>query len=53
MAARWGHVEMVKYLLSQNVDINKAGATWATPLAWAKKRGHTEIEKILTDAGAN
>jgi ankyrin repeat protein len=52
MAVRWGHVEMIKYLLSKNADVNKAGAAWATPLAWAKKKGHTAIEKILTDAGA-
>jgi ankyrin repeat protein len=52
MAARWGHVEMVNYLLSTGADINKAGASWATPRAWAKKKGHAEIEKILKDAGA-
>jgi ankyrin repeat protein len=47
MAARWGHAEMVKYLLAQGADINKAGASWATPLAWAKKKGHIEVERIL------
>jgi ankyrin repeat protein len=52
MAARWGHVEMVDYLLVKGADINKAGASWATPLAWAKKKRHAEIEKILIDAGA-
>ena len=52
MAARWGHVEMVNYLLSKGADINKSGASWATPLAWAKKKGHNEIEKILIDSGA-
>jgi len=49
MAARWGHLEMVKYLLIQGADKNKAGASWATPLVWAKKKGHNEIEKILFD----
>jgi ankyrin repeat protein len=52
MAARWGNMEMVSYLLAKGADINKAGASWATPLAWAKKKGHIEIEKILIDAGA-
>jgi hypothetical protein len=52
MAARWGHIEMVKYLLAQGADINKAGASWAIPVAWAKKKGHKEIEKILLMAGA-
>ena len=52
MAARWGHVEMVNYLLAKSADPNKAGASWATPLAWAKKKGHAGIEKVLIGAGA-
>jgi ankyrin repeat protein len=52
LAARWGRGEMVKYLLKQGADPNKAGASWATPLAWAKKRGHIEIEETLLNAGA-
>jgi len=52
MAARWGHHEMVKYLLKQGADPNKAGASWATPLAWAKKKGFAGIEETLINAGA-
>ena len=52
MAARWGHVEMVNYLISQGASIDKAGALWSTPLAWAKKKGYDEIEQILIKAGA-
>jgi hypothetical protein len=52
LAARWGHVEIVNYLIAKGADINKAGASWAAPLAWAKKKGHTEIEKILRKPGA-
>jgi ankyrin repeat protein len=52
MAARWGHFEMVKYLIKHGADVNKAGADWATPLAWAKKKGHWEIENFLIDSGA-
>lgn len=52
MATRWGHIEMVKYLLTQGADPNKSGASWATPLAWAKKKGFLEIEEILANAGA-
>jgi hypothetical protein len=52
MAARWGHVGMVEYLISKGADINKAGANWSTPLAWAKKKGHNKIGKLLINAGA-
>lgn len=47
MAARWGHTEMVVFLLENGADPEKSGAPWATPLAWARKKGHTEIEQIL------
>ena len=47
MAAKWGQTEMVEYLLSKGADPNKSGALWSTPLAWARKKGHIEIEKIL------
>ena len=53
LAARWGHVEMVNYLVSKGANINKAGALWSTPLAWAKKKRKDEIEKILINSGAN
>lgn len=52
LAARWGHDETVKYLLEQGADPNKAGASWSTPLAWAKKKGFADIEEILIKAGA-
>jgi ankyrin repeat protein len=52
MATRWGHTEMVSYLLSQGADIHKAGAGWATPLAWAEKKKRLEIAKMLVGAGA-
>jgi ankyrin repeat protein len=52
LAARWGHVEMIKCLIKHGADVNLAGAAWSTPLAWAQKKGHKEIEKILQKAGA-
>jgi ankyrin repeat protein len=52
MAVRWGHTEMVEYLISQGADPNKAGALWATPLEWARKKEQAEIEKVLRDSGA-
>ena len=47
LAARWGQIEMVEYLLKQGSDPNLSGAPWSTPLAWAKRKGHSEIENIL------
>lgn len=52
MAVRWGQSEMVDFLLKQGADPNKAGASWATPLAWAKKKGHAHIESLLRQSGA-
>ena len=46
-AARWGHVEIVKLLLDCGADRNKSGATWSTPLAWARKKNHDEVELLL------
>ncbi len=47
MAARWGHLDMVNYLLEQGADPERAGAGWSTPLAWAVKKGHTAIVERL------
>jgi ankyrin repeat protein len=52
MATRWCQAGMVKYLLEQGADPNKSGAPWATPLAWAVKRGHKDITALLTGYGA-
>jgi len=52
MAARWGHIEMVNYLLKQGADVNIAGASWATPLSWARKKGYSDMEKLLITQGA-
>jgi ankyrin repeat protein len=47
MAARWGRREMVAYLLEHGADPIAAGAPWATPLAWARKKGHAGVEAEL------
>jgi len=52
MAARWGRTNVVKLLLSHGADVNKSGATWSTPLSWAKQKGHKEIQDILLKAAA-
>jgi uncharacterized protein len=52
-ASRWGQREMAALLPERGADPSKSGATWSTPLAWAQKKGHTEIEADLRRAGAH
>ena len=47
LAARAGRVEMVELLLREGAAPDKAGAPWATPLNWARRRGHEEIASLL------
>jgi ankyrin repeat protein len=42
----------VELLLEKGADPNGAGAPWATPLAWAERRRHTEIAALLRERGA-
>jgi hypothetical protein len=51
-AARWGRRDVIRLLLDHGADANTAGAEWATPLAWAEKRGRAEIARDLRAAGA-
>jgi len=51
LAARAGHLELVEFLLERGANPMASGAVWATPLAWARKRGHEEIEQQIEEAG--
>jgi hypothetical protein len=43
-ACRWGKTELVRLYLKRGTDAVEPDAEpWATPLAWATKRGHHEI----------
>lgn len=47
-ACRWGRLGVVEALLNHGADPLEADAQpWARPLAWAEKRGHTEIAALL------
>jgi len=47
LAARWGRTEMVRFLLEKGADPGLAGATWATPLVWAERGGHSAVAALL------
>lgn len=51
-AARNGLADMVELLLARGADPNRAGDSWATPQAWAYRRGHVELEAKLGASGA-
>ena len=42
-AARWGQAAMVRLLLDHGADRRSAGAGWAEPAAWARRKGHDAI----------
>ena len=52
LAVRWGHKEMVAFLLEQGADPNLSGARWSTPLTWAIRKGYNDVADILIRAGA-
>ena len=51
-ACHWGQSEMVRLLISRGADVMKAGKAWATPLAWASKKGFSDIARVLRTSGA-
>jgi hypothetical protein len=52
VAARFGKREVFDLLLARGADPNKAGAVWATPVAWARSKGHPDVEERLRPTSA-
>ncbi len=52
-ACYWGHLEIVKFLISKGTSLNEKDAGGFTPLINAARRGHTEIVKLLLTHNAN
>ena len=47
-ACRWGRIELVNLLLARGADPVESDADpWATPRAWAEKKGHQAIQALL------
>lgn len=53
IGARSGNLAHVKLLLEKGADPNRSGAPWSTPLAWAQRRGHTDVADLLKQHGAS
>ena len=52
LAARRGQLALVELLLDRGADVQHAGMAWATPLAWAMKKGHDAIAARLRTASS-
>ncbi|GAC1461146.1 MAG: hypothetical protein PVSMB1_11520 [Gemmatimonadaceae bacterium] len=49
-ACRWGREELVRLFLNRGADTVEADAEpWATPFAWAEKKGHRGIAALLRE----
>ena len=57
VACTFGDVEIVKYLITNGVNVNVKGSSrvipQVTPLHLAARSGHVEIAKVLIKSGAN
>ena len=51
-AARWNQREVALLLVERGADTNRAGADWARPIAWARRKGHAEMIELLRTSGA-
>ncbi|XP_063903996.1 uncharacterized protein LOC135123357 [Zophobas morio] len=52
-ASRYGHFDIVQFLIESGVDINHATGKGGTPLWTAARNGHYRIVKLLVKCGAD
>ena len=52
-AVRWGHITMVKLLISAGADVNAENKSGDAPLFWAVCRDNVALAKLLISAGAD
>ena len=53
LAARFGYKEVVALLIEKGADVNAADSDSETPLMLANQKNHTEIVKLLQQAGGH
>ena len=53
IAARNGHVEVVRMLAEAQANVDQPTDKGATPLFVAAKEGHVEVARLLVDSGAD
>ena len=52
-ASRYGHLEVVKYLVSQGVNVQRVCYNWLSPVQLASENGHLEVVMYLVSQGAS
>lgn len=53
IAAGWGNLDMIKYLIEKKAQVNKKNSQGETPLHGAARNGRLEVVKYLIANGAN
>ena len=53
MAAHFGQINMVKFLLANGVRVNVQNELGYSPLHQAAQQGHSQIVNLLLDANAS
>ena len=51
-AAQEGHLELVKYLIKSQANVNAQTGTGDTALTYACENGHTDVADVLLQHGA-